>query len=735
MLKLKEPISFTNFDKGLYTSLNFLNNEKGHSLDCMNVKWNFDGSIQKRYGCSTQNTVLIGSTQIAGWTLETGTGLTELLRAYWKLDETSGNRFDQVGGMTLSTLSSPLSQSGIRGQAADFIRVASQGLFAAHNSSNSVGTGNWTFSVWFYSNSADINMAIASKREEAGGDFSWQLIKNTANQIQLVVSSDGLTLDTVLVADSHGAVTENAWHNVVIWNVTNSHIGISIDLSANTAVYGTTLFASTSLLKIGLSRTDGLNAWHGRIDEAGFWHKFITSTERSELYGGGTGNTYSGVAQSGFGWAMYDFGASSIRWLTVAAGTGIYASSNLGVTFVAVATTRTQNYQYFERSRNVLIATSDSYDRTMYWAGSVGTFFTSLAPNSAPNAKYSINHQGFLILLNYQDSNGTTRKRGFAYADDATQITSTWDDTFDLPSSADDEVTAPFSYGKTLYVSTRYKIFRVSYVGGNPDWSYTEVKQWGYVPRTVQKISLAGEEIVVGMDWSRRLRVFDGVKDDFISNNIEQDNGMCDFAMNKISFSGSGLVVSHAVVDPLEQEYRLNVAIGENSTQTTHAILLNGRSLAFYPYSNQGYQAMCVAESAGRQFLMAVDRSGRVYILNTGNLDVASPIDEHYDSPFMFRVSPSLVTKSEKMDLYFNRDSSGTVYVQDRVDFSSLWTDRKNFELMINASNVALIQSLDIQSIQNTFQYRIHSSSGTANPWRMNRMDFFGWQAGVGKGN
>ena len=90
MLQKVEPISITDFNKGLYTDLNILNNEKGQSPNCMNIKWNADGSIQKRLGSSTQNTLQIGSTSLAGWTLETGTGLTELLRAYWKMDEFSG---------------------------------------------------------------------------------------------------------------------------------------------------------------------------------------------------------------------------------------------------------------------------------------------------------------------------------------------------------------------------------------------------------------------------------------------------------------------------------------------------------------------------------------------------------------------------------------------------------------------------------------------------------------------
>ena len=78
--------------------------------------------------------------------------------------------------------------------------------------------------------------------------------------------------------------------------------------------------------------------------------------------GSSTSNTTA--LQNTAGWAMFDFGATSLRWLCVSHGTGIAASSNGGTTFVSVHTSRTQAYQYFERSKNVLIACSDAFDDT-----------------------------------------------------------------------------------------------------------------------------------------------------------------------------------------------------------------------------------------------------------------------------------------------------------------------------------------------------------------------------------
>lgn len=443
-------------------------------------------------------------------------------------------------------------------------------------------------------------------------------------------------------------------------------------------------------------------------------------------------STMNTVALAGTaGWAMFDFGATNLRWLVVAHGSGISASTNLGITFSSITTSRTQTYQYFERSKNVLIATSDAYDQPLYWAGSGGTFAIALAVGSAPACKYSINYQGFLILLN-----SATRPRGFFYADESLQLTSDWPDFFEIPSSADDEITCAFILAKRLYVSTRYRIYRVTFVGGNPDWSYLEIKDWGYVPRTVKKITLKDGEVVVGLDWSRHIRIFDGSDDLIASDNIENENGLCEFAMERLSYAGSGLVISHAEVDRNEQEYRLNVAIGANSTETTHGIVLNGRTLAFYPYSNQQFQAMAMAQSGGRQYLMAVDRSGKIHILNSGNRDIAVPIDDVYDSPFLFNKSPGAVSKSQKMELYFTPDSAGTIYFHDRVDFSSVFSEVKSrINLVSSRSITQIVHAVDIPATQNIYQYRLTSSSGTADPWELTRVDYYLTYLGIGKGN
>ena len=560
-------------------------------------------------------------------------------------------------------------------------------------------------------------------------NFEYWLYVNTDQQVVFRVSSSGTAHNGSIVATSFGAVTTSTFYNVVAYHdAANDLIAAGINLSMNSGAYASGVRAGSAPFVVG-AISNGVSAFmNGRVDELGFWGKVLSTTDRSNLYNSGSGNTFG----SAFGqdpWASFDFGAAGNRWLTVAAGTGIYASSDLGVNWVNIATDRTANYQYFERSKNVLVSGSDSYDRALIWPGSAGTFMLTMN-TAAPLVKYFINFQGFLIGLN-----SSTRKRGFFYEDENSQLTGDWGDAFDIPTSHDDEITAGFVLRKRLYVSTRYKLYAVSYVGGNPDWSYREIKDWGFVPRTVKKLYLKDVgEVACGMDWARKLRIFDGSDDKIISDKIENDNRMCEFAMSKVSYAGSGLVVSFAETDYNDNVYKLCVAIGENSTATTHFVNFDGRVSAFYPYSNMPFNTMTMAESGGRRYLMAFDRGGRCHMLDSGNLDRSTTaINDIYESPLIFEKSPAQSSKSHKIDLFFDNNSAGNIYLQDRIDYSDTFKAVANFYISGSDKAMQIHKSLDIPQGQNTYQYQISSSSGTKQPWLLNRMDYFQEPLGIGK--
>lgn len=566
-----------------------------------------------------------------------------------------------------------------------------------------------------------LNPSIASQ-------FEYFLYINTDNLATFEVSSSGSAQNGRVSASSFGALGTGTWYNIVAWHDTGNFIGVSVNLAFNSAAYALGLKEGSAPFALGAISNGASRFFDGRIDETSFYKKVLTASDRVLIYNTGNANTFS-AAFDNKPWASFDFGANTVRWLTVAAGTGVYASSNLGLSWVMIASDRTATYQYFERSKNVLVATSDFYDTPLAWPGSANTFMVRLNSN-APLAKYSVNFQGFLILLNTQ-----ARRRGFFYQDENTQLTGTWASSFDIPSSQDDEITATFILRRYLYVSTRYYLYRLSYVGGNPDFSYTKIKDWGYVSRTVKEIYVEGVgQVVMGLCWDGKMRLFDGSDDQIASDPVEQDNGLCEFALDNLSYTGSGPIVSFSEVDYNQNVYKLCVAIGADSMQTTHMLNYDGRGKSFYPYARQHYNTMTRAESAGKIFVMAFDRSGYCHMLDSGNLDGnTSPVNEHYDSAYIFEKSPAQNQKGHQTHLFFGNRTSGTLHCLDRVNFDNDYKLRETFIISGSDRKSQIHKVIDVPESYNVYQWRLTSSAGTTDPWLLQRYDHFLSGKGIGK--
>lgn len=459
--------------------------------------------------------------------------------------------------------------------------------------------------------------------------------------------------------------------------------------------------------------------------------KFSSEGSVEKRFGNTTINSIAAATTlaSTAGWAAFDFGAgSTTRYLVVAAGTAIYVSSDRGVKWQAVASSRTQNYQSFERSKPFLIATSEAQDPVLYWAGSAATFMLSLATGSAPAAKYAVDFQGFLMLMN-----SPANKRRITYADNNLITTDPWNNSFDLPSSFDDEITGSTILNKKLYVFTKYKIFRISYVGGNPDFSYQDVKDWGAVPRTIKKVTMPEVgEVIIGLSWDKTIRIFDGAEDEIISAPIEEDNRMTEVSLEQVN--GNWLDRCFAEVDTNEQVYKLWVPIS-NSNFPTHSINYDYRANAFYPYANQTFMAAVMAESGltNSRILVGVRSSGLVYQMDTTNTDAGVAINEYFDSHFYFTRTPRTAIKSHRIDLYFSVTSFGPLNYQDRVNFSDTFSPpREQIVYMSTQGTIMFRKSIDLPLTQNVYQFRIGSGQ-RAEPWELNRVDYEVVPLGVGK--
>src|SRR3990167_147267 len=119
MLQKQDLISSKDFSKGLVTRDDMLKSSFDQTPNCLDIKWGFDGSIGKRYGSSTTNSITITSGSASGFIV--GNALTNNLLSYWNLNEVSGVRYDSFSNVNFNQLNNPLFSTGIRNNAADLV--------------------------------------------------------------------------------------------------------------------------------------------------------------------------------------------------------------------------------------------------------------------------------------------------------------------------------------------------------------------------------------------------------------------------------------------------------------------------------------------------------------------------------------------------------------------------------------------------------------------------------------
>jgi hypothetical protein len=213
----------------------------------------------------------------------------EDLVAYWKLDETSGTRFDSANSNNLSDNNTVGSASGKIGNAADFVAANSEYLEAS--GVGAFGDTPFTVTGWFYLDAATGFQTIVSRYTTDTNDREW-LLRVDSGVPTFFVNNDGIGAPDGVVSAS--AVSAGAWHFVVAWHDSvGNTINIQVDNgTVNSAAYSLGVYANSSkALYIGTT-SPSVGFMDGRIDEIGLWGRLLTSAERTILYNSDSGLTY-----------------------------------------------------------------------------------------------------------------------------------------------------------------------------------------------------------------------------------------------------------------------------------------------------------------------------------------------------------------------------------------------------------------------------------------------------------
>lgn len=210
--------------------------------------------------------------------------LTSWLVAYWKLDESSGNAADSVGGFTATNNSVTywpvlINNGGIFDWSSSWFSLASN-LWLSGSSQN------YSYSLWVEP-TVDVSAQTVFFNNVDVTFHNYNYIEFYSWAMRLVRVRGGIAADVLNVAYTMSAST--LYHLVWTYN------GSTLTLYINDVAIGTK--ASSGNGSSGYSDSSSIWAevgwatkFNGKIDEVGVWNRALSAGEVTELY-----NWWAGV--------------------------------------------------------------------------------------------------------------------------------------------------------------------------------------------------------------------------------------------------------------------------------------------------------------------------------------------------------------------------------------------------------------------------------------------------------
>lgn len=711
MIKNVYNLTESRFDKGLNTSKNIFNLQPGHSPEIIDAEYNNDASVSRRYGTSTMNTTAMQTTGGYGMFDFRVRAPAPVLLLHCDGNDGDTNFIDSSPNEYVITA------SGNAQMDTDVKKFGQSSLKVVYGSGDFLelaDNDDWHFSDNDFTIDCQASLlnlprvgsiaSMVSQFVDTNNYWNFGVQHNAGGpRLRFIVVDNGVAwidMEQTMTID-----TSTLYHFAVVRS-SNYFMLFQDGSLLGSATENTGSVPNLSgPLRIG-TRQPNNHQYDGWLDEirivkgSPWWNAAFTAPTEA-------------------------YSTSILDRLLCSSGTGIYYSTDVGKTWAVCQTSRSSVLNNFAFVKNWAINCNDDYEAPQYWAGTAGTYFANIS-TAAPLCRFPASFQGFFFLINEKYN-----KRSVYYIDENDMFTSTYSN-FQLPTERSDELNGAFQIGRNFYIPSKYRIFRLTYVGGNPDWTYHQIKDWGFVPRTF-KVVIMPEigEVVVGLDYAKNIRIFDGVNDEIISDNIKYDNGMTKFYLDNIN--DAEIEKCWAEDDRSKNTYKLHVVYASSST-VSYSINFNYRVGALFPYQNQVFQSGVLAEdTGGKLHMLACDYDGYVHHLDSGNTDITAGIDGQYASPFLYNKSPVNVQKAQQVNLYFSVTSSGTLYLEDRSQFSNVWNLNKEFSLGSAISSVQIRQTVDVPEHVNVYQYKISNSANTAEPWQLNLADYSGLEIGMGK--
>jgi hypothetical protein len=218
-----------------------------------------------------------------------GSTLLNNLLSYWKLDETSGTRFDSTANnIDLTDINTVGSTAGKIGNAASFVAANDEELTSTSNGLD-VGSSDFSVAFWFKLPTTP-NALFAQVIGRRTFSVGWYFDLRSGTEPRLVLRN-GSTASV----DAGVNYNDDTWHFAVLTFDRDADMSIYIDDMAtpkgSTSIIGITGIDTSFFAIGGRADTTGSNI-SGDVDEVGIWQRLLTAAERTQLWNSGSGLTY-----------------------------------------------------------------------------------------------------------------------------------------------------------------------------------------------------------------------------------------------------------------------------------------------------------------------------------------------------------------------------------------------------------------------------------------------------------
>jgi hypothetical protein len=239
--------------------------------------------------------------------------LTDDLKAYYSLDEASGDAIDAHGSNDLTDNNTVTANTGKVSGAREFTVGNSEHFNTASTSDLALGADTpFTWAGWAQ-NRTDFQSGtdVLGKWNSGGGnDGAYALYIKGANFRYTFVIANGSS-STEVSDTTVFPSPANTWAFIVMWHDPTAdkiYIQVNNDATPDEAAWSGGTLAESNPFRLGHSNGAFGTRWDGLLDEWGFWKRVLTADERTWLYNSGSGRSYADiVAEAGGSGKPYNY--------------------------------------------------------------------------------------------------------------------------------------------------------------------------------------------------------------------------------------------------------------------------------------------------------------------------------------------------------------------------------------------------------------------------------------------